>query len=261
LPPPHLPIASTSAARDPLAAVGGVAARKRLHAVHPDRPGQEAAAVAFGLTFALASAAVARGPAAPLLWVMERGAEREAGRPYAPGLQALGIDPSDVLVVRVRGALEALAAGELGLEETGLAGIVVELPARLPADMLKLGKRLALRAEARAVPCLLIHANAVPVEAPVATRWLVASRSVAAQPDQPPDFDTAFDLTLTKNRSGPLGRFAIGWRAVSSGSTSGDDHGPAFRPLGSPLPPRGAAGAVDRSSAAAGSAHDLSRAA
>ena len=146
-------------------------ARRRLHALHPAHPGQEAAVAGFALALVLA---LEGSPDAPVLWVQEGQAAREAGRPYGPGLAALGLDPARLVVVAVKGAMHAFAAAEMGLEEAGLAGVLVELPPRLPADMLKLGKRLSLRAEAQETPCLLLHAGAEPVEAPVATRWLVA---------------------------------------------------------------------------------------
>ena len=222
-----------------LATIGGVAARKRLHALHPATPGQEAATAGFALALALS---LERSRDAPVLWVQDGQAAAEAGRPYGHGLASLGLDPARLVVVAVKGAMNALAAAEMGLEEVGLAGVLVDLPTRLPADMLRLGKRLSLRAEARETPCFLLHASPEPVDAPVATRWHVSSRAPAggggaqgavrgaqedwAQEDRTPpysraprtayrvpDFTTAFDLTLTKNRFGALGRWRVDWRA------------------------------------------------
>jgi protein ImuA len=189
------------------------------------------------LTLAVALAAAAGAGGGPLLWVLERGGGHEAGRPYAPGLAALGIDPADVIVVAVSSAVEALAAAEMGLEAPGLAGVVVDLPARLPRDMLRLGKRLSLRTQAQAVPCLLVHAGAAPVEMPVASRWLVASRPPPLDTAGGPDLTTAFDLTLTKNRAGRLTRLAVGWQPSSVVGSCGVSHAFRFVSLGRPHGP------------------------
>lgn len=218
-------------AEDPRTALGGLAARRRLHALHPARPGQEAAAAGFGLALVQALEALeaerqGRALRRPILWVVPGRTARECGRPYGPGLIELGLSPDRLIVVAVDKAMDAFAAAEMGLEERGLAGVLVDLPARLPADLLRLGKRLSLRAETQATPCLLLHATPEPIEAPIASRWLVASRPVAQSPA--PDFSIAFDLTLTKNRTGATGRFAVAWRPMLSGSS---DHAFTFLPL------------------------------
>jgi hypothetical protein len=198
-----------------LAALGGVAARTRLHALHPARPGDEAAATGFAFTMLaqLAGLAAARQSGVrqrrPILWVQDRRARLEAGLPYAPGLERFGIDPSQIVIVATTNVLDALAATEIGLETSGLDGVLVEMPPNLPADMLALGKRLALRAEKSATPCMLLHASAAAVPAPVATRWQVASRpAFAERPWSRPL--AAVDLTLVKNRFGVTGR----WSAI-----------------------------------------------
>lgn len=140
----------------------------------------------------------------------------ETGRPYGPGLTPFGIAPETVVIVHTKGALETLAAAEMGLAESGLAGVLVELPARLPPDMLKLTKRLSLRAEARAVPCLMLHATPAPTDTSAATRWMVAGRpprldrlgAIAL-----PDWSPTLDLVLERNRFGALGRWAVRWQA------------------------------------------------
>jgi protein ImuA len=207
-------------ASDPIIdALGGRSARNMLHAIHPARIGHEAAAcgVALGVILSLAER-----PDQPVLWVQEHGAMREAGRPYGPGLMGLGLAPERLIVVSVKGGMDVLAAAEMGLEEPGLAGVLAELPARLPADMLKLGKRLALRAEAQRTPCLLLHSTPEPVETPVASRWTVASRAPQQGRALFPDLTPAFDVQLTKNRFGPLGRWAVQW-CVEQGLEHGDE--------------------------------------
>jgi protein ImuA len=241
---------------DPCAALGGLAARRRLHALHPARPGQETATAGFGLALiqtldALADGATGGVGQRPILWVVPRVTARECGQPYGPGLLDLGLAPERVIVVSVERAMDAFAAAEMGLEERGLAGVLVDLPARLPADLLRLGKRLSLRASRQATPCLLLHATPEPVEAPVASRWLVASQPVMR--GIAPDFTTAFDLTLAKNRTGALGRFAVAWTRAPS--TAGScNHAFTFVPLRAPLSRGLAADVADGPAGARGQA-------
>jgi hypothetical protein len=256
-----------------LTAIGGESARRRLHALHPRQPGQEAAVTGFALALALS---LERARDAPLLWVQDRQALAEAGRPYGHGLAALGLDPARLVVVAVKGAMNALAAAEMGLEEAGLAGVLVDLPPRLPSDMLRLGKRLSLRAQARETPCFLLHAGVAPVEAPVATRWQVgsanglangrmplsgrASERARSNFAHPPDLTTAFDLTLIKNRFGALGRFHVRWQPALEPEIAARKetaapkelcHVPRFAFFDAPLPEPVVADAADRSAGTA----------
>ncbi len=194
------------------AALGGAAACKRLHALHPSRPGDEGAATGFALVLLGGMAAAGHAHPvpvrSPILWVQDRSARAESGRPYGLGLPAFGIDPAQLIFVAAKGALEVLAAAEVGLEIGGLAGVLAELPPHLPADMLALGKRLALRAERSATPCLLLHASARLVPAPVATRWQIASLPAVSDGAWGAPIPAA-DLTLVKNRFGPTGRWSV----------------------------------------------------
>lgn len=194
--------------------LGGAAARARLHALHPARPGDEGAATGFA--FALLDrvldpqyrGASGRLSPRPVLWVQDRSARLESGHPYGPGFGAFGLDAGQLVIVLAKGALEALAAAEIGLEIGGLAGVLVELPPQVPADMLTLGKRLVLRSERSRTPCLLLHASARFVSAPVATRWQIAS--LPAVSEQPWGAPVArAEATLVKNRFGPEGRWSV----------------------------------------------------
>jgi hypothetical protein len=199
-----------------LAALGGEAARKRLHALHPARPGDEGAATGFALAvLGLWGRARSekRALQRPILWVQDRSARAESGRPYSLGLAAFGINPAQLVFVSTKGALDALAAVEMGLEIGALDGVLVELPPGLPADMLALGKRLALRAERSTTPCLMLHASYRAVSAPVATRWEIASLPALADGASPQRIWNVplplAALALVKNRFGPTGRWSV----------------------------------------------------
>lgn len=211
-----------------LRAIGGLQARSRIHAIHPARPGDEAAANGFAFTLLAHLAALAakaqrtsRQPR-PILWVQDRRARLEAGVPYAHGIGVFGLEAAQLVIVSTKTALDALAATEIGLETGGLDGVLAELPAHLPADMLALGKRLALRSERSGTPCLLLHASAAPVPAPVATRWQVASRPNLSVRDLGPRIPVV-DVLLVKNRFGPTGHWSALLRppCLSASATSG----------------------------------------
>ena len=200
-----------------LTAIGGLKARARIHSIHPAKPGDECAASGFAFTLFAHLASLAGGlqrsprHPRPILWIQDRRARLEAGVPYAHGFRCFGLDPAQLIIISTRTALDALAATEIGLETGGLDGVLAELPSNLPADMLALGKRLALRAERSFTPCLLLHASAAPVPTPVATRWQVSSNpSVPGQHWAQPL--PAVELTLVKNRFGPTGV----WSAILS---------------------------------------------
>ncbi len=219
------------------AAFGGVAALKRLHALHPARPGDETATTAFALT-ALARLASARADQQvprPILWVLSRAMLREAGRPYGPGLSALGIAPERVVMLAASNIEDALAAAEMGLEIGALDGVVMELPPALPTAMLAFGKRLALRAERSATPAFLIHANTVAPPSPVATRWQVASLP-ARRPKAWAPAEPVAVLTLVKNRFGPPGRWSVPLTAIPQ-ITAGQLHHRGRDAVSSCVPP------------------------
>lgn len=232
-----------------LAALGGSAARSRIHALHPTRPGDEGAATGFALTLFSHLAALSwttragfRHPR-PILWVQDRRARLESGVPYGLGLHIFGIDPAQLVIISTRTALDALAATEIGLETGGLDGVLAELPPNLPADMLSLGKRLALRAERSSTPCFLLHASATSVPTPVATRWQIAGRAAVAVSVWGLPVP-AVDLALIKNRFGPTGHWSAPLQPALHTSGASDV---CVSPLSPSLPQSLDALSVDRS--------------
>lgn len=191
-------------------AFGGTKARGRLHSLHPVHAGDIGAQTGFALTaLAWLGASSPIGSARrPLLWVQDRHGRLDAGRPYGLGFASFGIRPADVVLVAARNTLEALTAAEMGLDAGELHGVLVELPPSLPADMLRLGKRLALRAERARTACFFLHGGTRPAAMPVATRWFVSTAPAVATDDG--RALAAVTLTLEKNRFGPTGRWRSG---------------------------------------------------
>ncbi|WP_238941476.1 hypothetical protein [Jannaschia sp. Os4] len=144
-------------------------------------------------------AALPRGPR-PVLWVQDHATARESGVPYALGL------PIRVIHVRASNAADALMAIETGLACSALGAVIGEIwgaPKRLDFTATK---RLALRAEAAALPCWLLRRGAEPDLSAARQRWRVAS--LPSNPD-PWDVDAPGDprwrATLFRSRLGPPG--------------------------------------------------------
>lgn len=145
---------------------------------------------------------------APLFWL--RPANRAAGQPYGPGLSALGIDPSRLLIGVMTNEALLLRATVDALRCPGLGAIVIELRGRAPLMDLTASRRLALAAEASGVTAFLLRIGGDPVPSAADTRWRVASAPSTPLPGNAPGM-TAFDLNLLRRRSGPDG---MTWRLV-----------------------------------------------
>jgi protein ImuA len=108
----------------------------------PSRPRDASAAASFAC--ALALRAVAARPSA-VLWIVEDMAAREIGCPYAKGLEALGLDPTRLIVARTREPRESLWTMEEALK-SGAAAIVAESWIAPEAYSLTMSRRLLLTA-------------------------------------------------------------------------------------------------------------------
>jgi protein ImuA len=135
-----------------------------------------------------------------VLWCQSRAHAVEFGRPYGPGLRALGLEPDRLLLVEPARAAdvpwaleEALASGNLAL----VAGQLDEI-ALTPA------RRLALAAARTGTPCLLLTDPRAAAAAATATRWRVAPASSASHPLDPDAPGSArFELALERCRGRP----------------------------------------------------------
>ncbi|MFC3181989.1 hypothetical protein [Cypionkella sinensis] len=116
-----------------------------------------------------------------MLWIQDRLAQRETGRPYLPRLTGLG----PLILMQLSRPADVMIAAEEGLRCRELAAVIVEVrgdPAVLNFTAMK---RLALRAEATAVPCWLIRQAAAANLSAARDRWRVATLPSATNPDDP----------------------------------------------------------------------------
>ncbi|HKY82617.1 MAG TPA: hypothetical protein VJM09_14220 [Sphingobium sp.] len=186
-------------------AFGGGFARGRVHELFGS-PEEEGAAAGFSLILGH----LAAGPG-PLVWL--RAAKGAAGKPYGPGLAALGLDPARLLIGAMADDARLLRAAVDALRCPGLGALIVELRGRAPLLDLTASRRLALAAEASGVTALLLRIGGDPMPSAADTRWQVASAPSMPLPGNAPGL-TAFDLTLLRRRAGPDG---MSWRLIWNG--------------------------------------------
>jgi len=186
--------------------------RDALHEVRAAEPRHAVAAAGFGLGLAC----LARGgDPDPLVWVLETRAEAEIGALYGPGLQAWGLDPAAVLLVRAARPEALLAAGEEALRSGSAGAVLMTAWGDGRAFSLTASRRLALAAEAGGRAGLLVRAG-LPAGAPdgtsaAETRWhLRPAPSTAPPPPGPPPLGLAarapgrpaFRAALFRSRAG-----------------------------------------------------------
>lgn len=153
-------------------------------------PGAEAAAAGFVLARIGQSSA-------PVLWIQDRLAQQESGRPYRPGLGGCG----PVLLMQLARALDVMIAAEEGLRCSALAAVVAEIRGDPAAANFTAMKRLALRAEAAGVPCWLIRQGASADLSAARDRWRIATLPSAADPDDPrAPGDPRWQVSLFRSR-------------------------------------------------------------
>ncbi len=136
--------------------------------------GAEAAAVGF----VLAQIGQRTGP---VLWIQDRLAGRETGRPYLAGLGGCG----SLMLMQISRPVDVMIAAEEGLRCQALAAVVAEVRGDHAAVNFTTMKRLAMRAEAAGVPCWLIRQGATTDLSAARDRWRIATLPSATNPDDP----------------------------------------------------------------------------
>ncbi|MGH1418512.1 MAG: ImuA family protein [Hyphomicrobiaceae bacterium] len=109
----------------------------------------------------------------PVLICFSQATRFDLGRVYGPGLQRLGFQPSDIIIVEAPRPRDNLWAIEEGLK-SGAVGAVIghcEDVALTPA------RRLSLAAATHVTPCLMITSARAPVMGATSSRWRVGASS------------------------------------------------------------------------------------
>jgi protein ImuA len=219
---------------DPDRALGGGLACGALHEIAAAAEAHVTAATAF----ALGVAARAVGTPAPVkggavsggqvVWIAEDMACCENGAPYGPGLDMFGLPPERLLTVAGVRAGDVLWAMEEALQCRAVGVVIGELRGAPHELDLVATRRLSLAAAAHGAAALLLRTTPGVEACAAMTRWVVSSasrRREAAADDAGAVFGRSghgigpphFDLTLTRNRRGPLGAWMLEW-SVSDAS-------------------------------------------
>jgi len=153
----------------------GALTRQTLHDLYAVSPVDEVTLNAFGLGLVVEAAAKR-----PVVWAFHEMAAQEAGRPYAPGLNEMGLLPRDLLLVRVRDIQTLLAVGEEALRSPAVGAVLLSAWGEAKAMNLTASRRLALAARSGGATVFLARAAAEPAPSAAETRWSV--RAVASTP-------------------------------------------------------------------------------
>ncbi|MBS0564433.1 MAG: hypothetical protein JSR87_08180 [Proteobacteria bacterium] len=169
-----------------------------LSEVFPE-PGAEAAAIGFVL------ARLGSG-AASVLWIQDRLAQRETGRPFLAGL---GLQ-RPLMVMQLSRPVDVMTAVEEGLRCRMLAAVIAEIRGNPTAVSFTAMKRLALRSEASAVPCWLIRQAASADLSAARDRWRIATLPSASNPDDPrAPGDPCWRVELFRSRDRRPGEWVV----------------------------------------------------
>ncbi len=190
-------------------ALAGGLAGGALHEIGPAAPLHGGAAAAF--TLALVSLALKGGKQA--IWIQPDFTVTEAGAPYGPGFDLMGVPMERLVILRVPRPRDALWAMEEALKCRAAGAVVVELAGE-EAD-LTATRRFALAAREGGGLGLILHPNVTPDSffshpSTATTRWEVAS--ARGERDRFGGLGpTTFALTLVKNRRGRTGQWRLSW--------------------------------------------------
>ncbi|MBI3436781.1 MAG: hypothetical protein HY056_17150 [Proteobacteria bacterium] len=186
-------------------ALGGGLICGAVHEIWPSAAIHSGAATGF----ALALATLTHQERREVVWIETDFAATEAGHPYGPGLDLLGLARNRLLLLRVARMRDALWAMEEGLRCRAVAVVLAELTPGVAAD-LTATRRLALAAREGGGLGLILHHRPSLLASAAMTRWEVSS--ARGQRDAFGGMGrTAFVLSLVRNRRGPVGRWLVTW--------------------------------------------------
>jgi protein ImuA len=172
--------------------------------------------------FALSHLDPAEGP---VVWVQDRLTRREAGEPYLPGIGC------DFVIIRVDVGKPAdvLWAMEQALGCRALGGVLGEVWGEAQAVDFTATKRLALRSEARGVPCWLLRRATGADLSAARERWRVGSApSLLHEDDHLAPGQPVWRAELFRARGRPPGEWELGWDRAGRRRTEVQRDGPGI---------------------------------
>jgi protein ImuA len=198
LPPDRAPIATGHPQAD--AVLGGGLRPGSLHEVFA----QGWCAGGFAALLALLAAGKKT-----LFWVRPDYDAMEYGALSPNGLLELGGDPRQLIQVRTRNAVDALAAANDVLACPHAGAVLLEMEGMPKCLDLVASRRLTLAAGESGVTLLLLRNGARTEPSAALTRWQVTS--APSHPNEDDWGNPVFDVHLTRHRAGGLGNFLMRW--------------------------------------------------
>jgi protein ImuA len=184
----------------------------------------------------LAAANSSKGKSKTLFWVRPDYEAMEYGALSPNGLLELGGDPKQLIQVRTRNAIDALAAANDILACPHAGAVLLEMEGMPKCLDLVASRRLALAAGESGVTALLLRNGARAEPSAALTRWQVMSAPSPASDD---DWgNPIFDTNLIRHRAGGLGSFLMKWNlqhaCFETADTGAVVRTPADRPAAEP---------------------------
>ncbi len=177
------------------ARLGGGIARGRLHELFAADPGDQPSVTGFALMLAM------RLGGGPLLWLRQDGGVRGGGGLYAPGLVALGCDPSRIIEVQAPDEMALLRAAGDAVRCQQLAAVLIEPWQAGRAFDLTASRRLSIAAEKTGVTVLMLRGAVDPGPSAAHTRWRIRAIPSQALEAGAPGFAT-IEIALIRHRGG-----------------------------------------------------------
>ena len=203
-------------------------ARAGLHDIRPAAYGDMPAAMGFALALALRRLADPT-ERRPVLWCRLAREEREYGRLYGHGLEALGLARGRFVTVTLKKPVHLLWTAEAALKSGALALVLADADPK-QAD-LTATRRLALAAAAGKAAGLLVFARPHGGATASHTRWLAAAARSRSPPyDAEAPGAPLWTVQLIRARGGRPGAWTVEWQhaphrfAVVSGLRGGAFH-------------------------------------
>ena len=177
--------------------------RSGVHEIFLSRPQDVTSAVGFTLALALRAAG-----RKSIFLALQDFLDTESGGINAAGLNEMGLDPSQVILLRAHDAEGVLRAGEQAARCAALGAVVIAPWGDAKILDFTASRRLALASAKSNVPVFLLRAAAKPSQSAASTRWSVRSAPSRALEANAPGF-SVFELTLLRHREGMAGHV---WR-------------------------------------------------
>lgn len=242
--------------------LGGGLPKAALTEIHGTETRNAGAAAGFALCLVSLMLKERARPHDLVLWIGTSEIFREAGLPYAPGLdQVFGIAADKLLLAEAPRPADALWIAEEAARIEEIAAVVVELRGNPRGVDLTATRRLHRRAQDSGRPVLLLRqaAEPEPTAAPVrllATPAPAALRRTLLGPLAGSIAAPAFTVEIGKSRSALPGSFILEWNPDARTLTerSPENRVAVVSPSGGRTHPQAAAGAVLAFKPAAGQA-------